>query len=91
MTIRDFNNEFGIGLIQLCEDKILAISKDSDISTYYTLDVDTSNILVDTDTTGWLEFIVTDDELVAIDTVSTQNTEIVASVSLDTLVILRAD
>lgn len=87
MTLREFKDQFGIGLIQLFEDKILGVSKSGDLLSFYALDVDLSQVPDNSEISEWMDIIITDTELEAVDSVSTQNIELIASVSLDTLVL----
>lgn len=87
MLLREFNEQFGIGLIQLCVDKIMGVSKSDNALSFYALDIDTSSIPNNSEVLDWMDIIITDTELHAVDSVSTQNTEVLSAVSLDTKVL----
>ena len=87
MILREFKDQFGIGLIQLFEDKILGVSKSNDAFTFYALDIDMTLIPDNSEIQSWMDIIVTDTELQAVDSISGSNTELLCSVSLDVQVL----
>jgi hypothetical protein len=87
MILGEFKDQFGIGLIQLFEDKILGVSKLNDAFTFYALDIDMTLIPDNSEIQSWMDIIVTDTELQAVDSISGSNTELLCSVSLDVQVL----
>ena len=89
MLLRAFNEQFGIGTIQVSEHNglILGVSKLSQDLTHYALDVDTSDIPFGTLVETHMDIIIDDDYLYFVDSVSTGNTEYFTSASLDTKVL----
>jgi hypothetical protein len=89
MNLREFNEQFGIGLIQVCEDvdKIIGVSKLGADDTFYALDVDISDIPDNSSVFAHLDTIVGEDFLYEVDSVSQNDTIYFASASLDTMVL----
>jgi hypothetical protein len=89
MNLREFNEQFGIATIQVCEDidKIIGVSKSGMGSTFYALDVDVSHIPDNSNVFTHLDIILDSDYLYEVDSVNQNDTIYYASASLDTMVL----